>query len=204
MSSKFATVFEAIGHYLKELFGDQSEESKVNAGLAVVTPIVTALVELLGGPGASAAVTAGLAQLKSDYATLCAVVQGATPLPGDGGASFVNALAASLEDNLNAILADVGVKNSQSFGKANGYATFFLSEVKAIASDFVSTTPALPQPVVPPPPAPAPAPTAPPVSVLPAAPVTPSTASEPASESTPASPQSAASPAIIHAAQKMI
>lgn len=156
MANKFLTVFEALGHYLKEIFGDSTTESHINAGIAVVTPIVSAVVELAGGPGASAAVVAGIAQLKSDYATLCAVVQGTVDVPN--GTFFVSALVSSLSDNLSAILSDVGIKNGANFNKISAYVQFFLSEVKAIASQFAAQRPAtaLPQPV-----APAAAPTAP-------------------------------------------
>lgn len=132
---KFDSLFSAIGHYMKEVFGDHSIESKVSGTLTLLTPAVVALVNLTGGPGASAIVNAGLSQFKADYATLCAVTQGSFPAPGGNAASTVQGLIESLKQNLTAILTDVGVKNSQHASSISSYATFFLNEAEAILSE---------------------------------------------------------------------
>ena len=132
---KFDSFFSAIGHYMKEVFGDSTVEAKVNGTLTLLTPAVVELVNLAGGPGASAIVTAGIAQFKADYATLCAVTQGSFPAPGGNAASIVKGLITSLHDNLSAILSDSGVKNSANKDKISGYATFFLNEANAILDE---------------------------------------------------------------------
>ena len=132
---KFASFFSAVGHYMKEVFGDQSVEAKVSGTLTLLTPAVVELVNLAGGPGASALVTAGIAQFKADYATLCAITQGSFPAPGGSAASIVKGLIGSLQQNLTAILADAGVKNSEHKDRISGYATFFLNEADAILEE---------------------------------------------------------------------
>lgn len=132
---KFDSFFSAIGHYMKEVFGDSSVEAKVNGTLTLLTPAVVELVNLIGGPGASAIVTAGISQFKADYATLCAVTQGSFPAPGGNAAGVVKGLLGSLQQNLTAILADSGVKNSANKDKISGYATFFLNEAEAIVEE---------------------------------------------------------------------
>lgn len=148
---KFDSFFSAIGHYMKEVFGDSSVEAKVNGTLTLLTPAVVELVNLIGGPGASAIVTAGISQFKADYATLCAVTQGSFPAPGGNAAGVVKGLLGSLQQNLTAILADSGVKNSANKDKISGYATFFLNEAEAIVEEIeaaeVPATKAAPAPV---------------------------------------------------------
>ena len=136
---KFDSFFSAFGHYLKEVFGDQNVEAKVSGTLTLLTPAVVALVNLAGGPGASAIVQAGISQFKADYATLCAVTQGSFPAPGGNAAVTVKGLIESLSQNLQAILADAGVKNSQHSAQISSYATFFLNEAEAILTELEGT-----------------------------------------------------------------
>lgn len=135
VEKKFDSFFSAVAHFLKEVFGDQSVESKVNGTLTLLTPAVIALVNLAGGSSASALVNAGLSQFKADYATLCAVTQGSFPAPGGNAASTVKGLIESLKGNLSAILTDAGIKNSQHSASISSYATFFFNEAEAILTE---------------------------------------------------------------------
>lgn len=139
---KFDSFFSAFGHYLKELFGDQTIEARVSGTLTLLTPAVVELVNLAGGPGASALVSAGISQFKSDYATLCAITQSSFPASGGSAASVVKGLIGSLKENLTAILADTGVKNSANKDRISGYATFFMNEAEAILSELETAAPA--------------------------------------------------------------
>lgn len=152
VEKKFDSYFSAVGHFLKELFGNASVEKTVNATLPLITNTILALIEVLT-PGASPAVQAGIAQLQADYSSLCAIVQGAFPAPGSSATVILQQILASLSNNLNAILQDVGVKNSISFDKISAFAKFLLNEFSAILAE-VSGTPAPPQPVLPQPPVP--------------------------------------------------
>jgi hypothetical protein len=166
------TFFDSVGAWIKKIFGSTTLQQNVKATLNILTPVVVEVVSLAAGPVAGTAAETILADIQTDFGTVSALVQGAAVASGTSAIGGLNAAIASLKQNLGALLADVGVKNSEHYATIETDVNFFLNEITAIESALASGQP---QPLTPA------------VSTQPATPAVPATVEEQAEIANPAS-----------------
>jgi hypothetical protein len=143
---KFKSFFEAVGSELEKLFGSAGFEQKVVAVISYAAPIVETIAQLAGGPAASALVTNIINAIKTDLATVSAVVQGGTVAAGTPTATTVETALKSIQTNLASLLSAADIKSSAKAGEITTYVNLLSGEVNALLAGLTAapTVPAAP------------------------------------------------------------
>jgi hypothetical protein len=118
----------------KKLFGSTTWEKTASSVLTYVGPLLETLVALTD-PAIAPLVTSIVNTVRSDLATVYAVVSGATATPPTNELQAVTNALGSIQTNLAALLSAAGVKNSANAAKITAVVDTIIGEVQAIAEN---------------------------------------------------------------------
>lgn len=130
----FKTFFEKVVAEFEKLFKTASWEQTAQSVITYAAPLVENLIGLVAGGPAEALVTGVVNIIKSDLATLSAVVTGASAaLPAAAtDIQVAEAALTSIQNNLSAILQSAEVKSAATAAKVTSVVNTILGEVQAL------------------------------------------------------------------------
>lgn len=139
MANPVITFFEKIGGVFKKLFGSSATwEQTALATIKYVAPLVETLVSLTAGPAVGTVVANVINEVKADLATLYTIAQQGAVVAGTSTATTaINALT-SINDNMAALLADSGVKNSAKVADIEATANLVTGETNALLTNLAA------------------------------------------------------------------
>lgn len=119
----------------KKLFGSTKWEQTATSVITYVAPLVETIVGLAAGGPAEALVTSVVNIVKSDLATVSAIVSGATETPAGTALVAVKNALSSIQTNLGSVLSDADVKNSAKYADITSVVNLIVGEVEAVLSN---------------------------------------------------------------------
>jgi len=138
------TFFAKVEAEAKKLFGSTTWEKTVTSVVTYTAPIAETLIGLAAGQPAEALVAEGVTILKSDLATVSAVVSGATTTPSATGLATVVSALNSIKTNLSGLLTAAEVKNSKTSSAITSTVNLIVGEMDAALANVPSASVAAP------------------------------------------------------------
>jgi hypothetical protein len=129
---KFNSFFHAFGSELERLFGNASYAQKAAAVINYAAPVVEMIVQDVAGTDAEKEAESIIETIKTDLATVSALVQGGTP---DAGSTVWASLKKALDSakaNLTSILQLAAIKNHAKVDKITSGVNLVVGELDAL------------------------------------------------------------------------
>ena len=130
----FSTFFHKIEDAFKSIFGSSNWEKTASTTIAVIAPLVEAIVTSTAGEADAAQVVRVVTEVQADLgvvSSLLAAVSAGTTTSADA-AQKISAVLIAIEQNLQGLLAAGHIKNPQTLAKVQSIVTTVVGEVSAI------------------------------------------------------------------------